>query len=251
MLALSATFGWKLQQLEVKNAFLHSILHEEVYMSQPPGFIDSSHPHHVCKLVKSLYGLKQAPRAWNDRFTKFLLTLGFTASYADPSLFVCKKSDSLVFLLLYVNDIIITGSDFAVVQLIINQLSQDFDMKNLGDLHYFLGLQIQYPADGIFVHQSKYILDVLAKANLLDCKPCVTPCHPNHKLLKDGSLPYSDPAHYCSIVGALQYLTFSRPDITYAVHQVCQFMHASFDTHYYAVKRILRYLKGTMSHGLL
>lgn len=94
-------------------------------------------------------------------------------------------------------------------------------MKNLGDLNYFLGLQIQYPVEGIFVHQSKYILDVLTKANLLDCKPCVTPCHPNHKLLKDGSLPYSDPAHYRSIVGALQYLTFTRPDIAYAMHQVC------------------------------
>ncbi|CAL9029103.1 unnamed protein product [Prunus brigantina] len=124
-------------------------------------------------------------------------------------------------------------------------------MKNLGDLNYFLGLQIQYPAEGIFVHQSKYILDVLTKANLLDCKPCLTPCHPNHKLLKDGSLPYSDPAHYRSIVGALQYLTFTRPDIAYAVHQVCQFMHTPLDTHYLAVKRILRYLKGTMSHGLL
>ncbi|XP_021811484.1 uncharacterized protein LOC110754690 [Prunus avium] len=251
VLALSATFGWQLQQLDVKNAFLHGILHEEVYMSQPLGFIDSENPNLVCKLHKSLYGLKQAPRAWNDRFTQFLPSLGFKASHADPSLFVLKEADSLVFLLLYVDDIIITGSHSTVIQMVIDQLSKEFDMKHLGALHYFLGLQIQYPSNGIFIHQSKYIHHVLMKANLLDCKPCVMPYHPNHKLLKDDNFPYSDPAHFHSIVGALQYLTFTRPNIAYVVHQVCQFMHSPLDTHYLAVKRILRYLKGTIGHGLL
>ncbi|KAB2600999.1 hypothetical protein D8674_002004 [Pyrus ussuriensis x Pyrus communis] len=123
-------------------------------------------------------------------------------------------------------------------------------MKDLGILHYFLGLQIEYQSQGILIHQSKYIKDLLHKTNMLDSKPCTTPCHPHHKLLTHGSPPVPDPGIYRSIVGALQYLTFTRPDIAYSVNQVCQFMHSPLESHFVAVKRILRYLKGTMQLGL-
>ncbi|KAM1351501.1 hypothetical protein ACFXTH_005260 [Malus domestica] len=250
MLSLAATKGWKLKQLDVKNAFLHGFLDEEVYMSQPQGFIDKDHPDFVCKLERSLYGLKQAPRAWNARFSSFLLSLGFTSSYADLSLYVKRDGPSLVVLLLYVDDIILSGDDDVHVQSVISQLTREFDMKDLGVLHYFLGLQIEYQPQGLLVHQSKYIRDLLHKVHMFDSKPCTTPCHPHQKLLNHGSPPFHDPGLYRSIVGALQYLTFTRPDIAYSVNQVCQFMHSPLDSHFVAVKRILRYLKGSLHLGL-
>ncbi|CAL2232282.1 unnamed protein product [Prunus armeniaca] len=161
-----------------------------------------------------------------------------------------QDDTSLVLLLLYVDDIILTGSSPAAIASVITLLSKEFDMTDLGHLHYFLGLHIQYTDAGISMTQYKYIKDVLSKANLSERKPCVTPSHPNHKLLRYGSLAFSNPAYYRSLVGALQYLTFIRPDIAYSVNQVCQFMHSPLKTHYLAVKRILRYLKGTMHHGL-
>ncbi|CAN6723036.1 unnamed protein product [Malus baccata var. baccata] len=157
----------------------------------------------------------------------------------------------MVVLLLYVDDIILTGDSDACVQSVISQLTTEFDMKDLGILHYFLGLQIDYHSSGLFVHQSKYVHDLLQRTNMLECKPCLTPCHPHQKLLTHGSPSYSDPTHYRSIVGALQYLTFTRPDIAYSVNQVCQFMHSPLDSHYVAVKRILRYLRGTIGWGIL
>ncbi|KAL6293121.1 hypothetical protein ACE6H2_001263 [Prunus campanulata] len=225
VLALAAQFHWTIKQLDVKNAFLHGILHEEVYMQQPPGFTDSKQPHHVCRLLKSLYGLKQAPRAWNERFTTHLLTLGFVQSLADTSLFVLASSRDLIILLLYVDDIILTGNNMLLIQQTITALGREFDMKDLGKLTYFLGLQVQYTSAGIHVNQSKY-------ATVLD------------------GVPLSDPALYRSLVGGLQYLTFSRPDIAFAVNTLCQFMHTPTEPHFAAVKRVLRYLAGTLTHGI-
>ncbi|CAN6701669.1 unnamed protein product [Malus baccata var. baccata] len=156
----------------------------------------------------------------------------------------------MVVLLLYVDDIILTGDSDEGVQSVIQRLTTEFDMKDLGLLRYFLGLEIEYHSQGFFVHQSKYVKDLLHKTAMTDCKSCVTPSHPNHKLLKHSSPPYTDPTTYRSIVGALQYLTFTRPDIAYSVNQVCQFMQAPLDSHFVAVKRILRYLKGTLGWGI-
>uniref|UniRef100_A0A2N9EXZ4 CCHC-type domain-containing protein n=1 Tax=Fagus sylvatica TaxID=28930 RepID=A0A2N9EXZ4_FAGSY len=147
-----AQFRWPLQQLDVSNTFLHGILCEDVYMMQPQGFIDSAHPTHVYKLHKSLYGLKQAPRAWFERFTSQLLVLGFTASKADPSFFVYRSSSTVIFLLIYVDDIIITGNSSTALALLVRQLAASFDLKDLGPLTYFLGLEIDYSSNGFFVH---------------------------------------------------------------------------------------------------
>ncbi|XP_028964571.1 uncharacterized mitochondrial protein AtMg00810-like [Malus domestica] len=153
-------------------------------------------------------------------------------------------------LLLYVDDIILTGSSSELINAVITDLTKAFDMKDLGQLHYFLGLEISYVSTGLFVSQTKYIRELLQKVDLQDSKPCATPYLPYHRLLKTEGTPYHSPDQYRSIVGALQYLTFIRPDIAFSVNQCCQFMHNPMDSHVVAVKRILRYLSGTLDYGL-
>ena len=251
ILTLAAQFSWPLRQLDISNAFLHGFLKEDVYMAQPQGFIDSATPGYVCKLHKSLYGLKQAPRAWFERFTSQLENLGFTASSADPSLFTYKSHNEILYLLLYVDDIILTGTSPSLITNLITTLQQTFELKDLGPLHYFLGLQLQYHEVGFSVHQTKYATDLLTKFDMTNCKPSSTPYSSLSRLNQTQGTPLPNPTHFRSLVGALQYLTFTRPDLSFAVNQVCQFMHSPTDTHLVAAKRILRYLKGTLTHGLL
>ncbi|KAM1023651.1 hypothetical protein ACFX2A_045494 [Malus domestica] len=252
VLALAATNHWQLRQLDIKNAFLHGDLQEEIYMKQPQRFVDASHPIHVCKLIKSLYGLKQAPRAWNSKFTSYLAAMNFQVSASDTSLFIKKDDSDIVILLLYVDDIILTGSNSVKIQKMIDELSEVFELKDMGQLTYFLGLQISYKDNGdIFLNQSKYIRDVIHKAGMDSCKPAATPCKPHDQLVISGGSLLTDPSLYRSIVGSLQYLTFTRPDIAYVVNTVCQFMKSPMEMHYAAVKRILRYLQGTQHHGIL
>jgi hypothetical protein len=175
ILSIAAQHQWSLRQLDVSNAFLHGSLKECVYMSQPPGFVDSTAPSHVCLLHKSIYGLRQAPRAWFEKFSSHLLIVGFTASQADPSLFIYKHGSTVLYLLLYVDDIIITGNLPTAVTELITNLASVFELKDLGPLKYFLGLQIDYKSSGFFVHQSKYALDVLSRHNMTTCKPCTSP----------------------------------------------------------------------------
>uniref|UniRef100_A0A2N9J0P4 Cysteine-rich receptor-like protein kinase 10 n=1 Tax=Fagus sylvatica TaxID=28930 RepID=A0A2N9J0P4_FAGSY len=220
ILSLAAQNQWSLRQLDVSNAFLHGLLKENVYMTQPIGFIDSAKPSHVCQLHKSLYGLKQAPRAWFERFTSHLLTLGFSASVADASLFILHHGSTTVYLLLYVDDIIITGNNPTAISDIITQLSNAFELKDLGPLRYFLGLQIDYKKVGLFVHQHKYITDLLTKFHMTECKAASTPIATTSSLSTTTTDLLSDPTPYRSLVGALQYATFTRPDITFAVNRI-------------------------------
>jgi hypothetical protein len=251
ILSLAAQNQWSFRQLDVNNAFLHGLLKETVFMAQPLGFVDSTLPSHVCHLQKSLYGLKQAPCAWFERFMSHLLTLGFKASVADTSLFILSHGSITVYLLLYVDDIIITGNSSTAVSNIISQLSTAFELKDLGPLRYFLGLQIDYKKGGFFVHQRKYLTDLLHKFTMTDCKAASTPIATTPILTSTTTDLLSDPTPYQSLVGALQYATFTRPDITFAVNRVCQFMHKPSPAHFVAAKRILRYLKGTLDRGIL
>jgi hypothetical protein len=236
--------------LDVQNAFLHGILSEEVYMRQPSGFIDPNYPNHVCKLHKSLYGLKQAPRQWFTRFSDYLEELGFCESKADYSLFTFQKGDLLIILLIYVDDILITGTSSSYIFSLIQNLGRLFSMKDLGPLHYFLGLEAVYSTTGLHLTQTKYTMDLLFRTKFQDVKPISSPANAGKKLsLYDGD-PLSDPTEFRSVVGALQYLTLTRPDICFAVNQVCQFLHQPTTHHWTAVKRILRYLKDTPDHGL-
>ena len=219
-------------------------------MQQPHGYVDPFKPHYVCKLLKSLYGLKQAPKAWFKRFTSQLLHLGFVASLADSSLFVYHAGSTVLCLLLYVDDIIIIGSAPTQIAYLISTLSATFDLKDLGPLNYFLGIQITPTKYGLTLSQTKYASDVLHRFNMHNSKPTKTPCCLATKLTPDSSLRLSDPSTYRSMVGALHYLTFTRPDLAFSVHQLCQFMQFPTTTYLEAAKRVLKYVRGTLSHGI-
>ena len=202
----------------------------------------------MCRLNKSLYGLKQAPRAWHNRFASHITSLGFVEAKADTSLFTCSRGADTAFLLLYVDDIVLTASSQSFLQRIIAALQREFSMTDMGALHHFLGVSVDRRGDDLFLSQKQYMLDILDRAGMRDCKPCSTPVDTHAKLSANG-VPVDDPTHYRSIAGALQYLTFTRPDISYAVQQICLFMHDPREPHLVAMKRILRYIQGTLELG--
>ncbi|KAK9061505.1 hypothetical protein SSX86_018687 [Deinandra increscens subsp. villosa] len=251
VLSLVVSRQWALRQLDVQNAFLKGNLEETIYLKQPQGFVDSTKPDYVCKLHKSLYGLKQAPRVWFTRFSSAMHRLGFTGSKTDPSLFIYHRQATVLYLLVYVDDIILTGNNTAAINFVISQLSSELSLKDMGDLDYFLGLEIIKRDKDILLSQQKYILDILDRAGLSSAKSVPSPMTSSTVLMPDDSPKFSDPAKYRQIVGALQYATLSRPDISFAVNRVCQFMHSPTEHHWSAVKRILRYLLGTSHLGLL
>lgn len=251
VLSLAVTRRWTLRQLDVQNAFLHGELHETVYLRQPPGFVDPTKPDHLCLLHKSLYGLKQAPRAWFHRLTKALQALGFRGSTTDPSLFIYLSKGTILYMLVYVDDIILTGNNSNAIDHVIKNLSQTFAIQDLGTLSYFLGIEVVHRNSDVILSQKKYILELLQRANLSKAKPVSSPIATTANLHLGDSRLFDDPVKYRQLVGALQYVTLSRPDITYAVNKVCQFMHSPTTNHWSAVKRILRYLRGTFDYGLL
>ncbi|KAK1695760.1 hypothetical protein QYE76_012457 [Lolium multiflorum] len=250
VLHLAVSSSWPIRQLDVKNAFLHGTLDEVVYCQQPPGFVDASRPEHVCRLHKSLYGLKQAPRAWYQRFAAYIATMGFVASVTDTSLFVLRSGHDTAYLLLYVDDIIITASTTALLQRLLSMLHSEFSMKDLGDLHYFLGIAVTRSSSGLFLSQKQYATDVLQRAGMAECHPSTTPVDTQAKLSASDGDPLPDGTEYRSLAGALQYLTLTRPDISYAIQQICLHMHAPRTSHMALVKRVLRYVRGTMDFGL-
>ena len=250
VLSIALSRSWPIHQLDVKNAFLHGNLHETVYMHQPMGFKDSTHPDYVCLLKKSLYGLKQAPRAWYQRFADFVSTIGFSHSKSDHSLFIYSQGSDIAYILLYVDDNIITASSDALRLQFMSLLSAEFAMKDLGPLTYFLGIAVTRTANGMFLSQQNYVVDIIERAGMTSCKPTLTPVDTLAKLGSTDTAPCSDPSLYRALADALQYLTFTRPDISYAVQQVCLHMHDPRIAHMNALKRIIRYIQGTISFGL-
>jgi len=221
-------------------------------MRQPPGFEDSKDPHLVCRLDKAIYGLKQAPRAWYARLSVKLISLGFQASKSDTSLFIYQKLGVTIYMLIYVDDIIVTSSSEQAVTALLSDLREVFALKDLGDLHYFLGIEVKRDSHGLQLTQEKYAKEILARCGMTACKPSPTPLSTSEKLsCYDGKLlGAGDATRYRSIVGALQYLTLTRPDLAFAVNKVCQFLHAPTSVHWTAVKRILRYVKHTIDTRL-
>jgi histone deacetylase 1/2 len=187
--SIAVSRNWKIHQLDIHNAFLNGILTEDFYIKQPSGFVDSSLPSHVCRFHKSLYGLKQAPRAWYTRLSDFLLSIGFRASKIDTSLFILSDGSNIFYLLVYVDDILLTGSNSAMLHHLIQLLSFEFKLRDLGVVHYFLGIEVQSTGMGLMLRQHKYILDILTRASMTSCKPVNTLVSPSKvTILLDNSL---------------------------------------------------------------
>lgn len=250
VLNVSVAKNWKVRQFDVKNAFLHGELLEDVFVEQAPGFVDATKPNHVCHLHKALYGLKQAPRAWFNKFTEFLLEFGFKCSPADPSLFTYHRNGQSLVLLLYVDDVLLTGSSSDLMNTLIAALSDHFSMKDMGEIHYFLGIQAQYHENGLFLSQTAYAEEILFESGMASANPMPTPLPSRlDAIYKDDTL-FPEPTYFRSIAGKLQYLTLTRPDIQFSVNLVCQRMHSPTMADFAMLKRILQYIRGTSSYGL-
>nr|GEW75548.1 copia protein [Tanacetum cinerariifolium] len=198
-------------------------------------------------LARSLYGLKQAPHAWFQRFAGYATRAGFYHSRCDSSLFIYKQGSQVAYLLIYVDDIILTTSCPAPLQQIIGSLNNEFDMTDLGALSYFLGISADRTLTGLFLSQKKYDLQLLERAHMVTCNPSRTPIDTESKLGLEG-VPVEDPTLYRSLAGGLQYLTFTRPDLSYAVQQICLYMHDLRDPHFASLKRCPSTRRSTLGY---
>ncbi|CAM8908070.1 unnamed protein product [Rhodiola kirilowii] len=251
LLTIAAARKWPLHQLDVDNAFLHGTLDEEVYMKLPPGFYKKEKAAgKVCKLVKSIYGLKQASRQWFAKFSASLVEFGFKPSLNDYSLFTLMQGSDFLILLVYVDDVIITGNSETLMAAVKQFIHEKFRIKDLGHLKYFLGLEVARSTDGIILNQRKYALELLEEHKLTDCKPAKTPMKPKHTLSLSTTPLLADSLHYRRLVGKLIYLTITRPDLAYPAHILSQFMQHPTEEHLSAALRLLRYIKAAPAQGI-
>ncbi|GJR25136.1 putative ribonuclease H-like domain-containing protein [Tanacetum coccineum] len=249
-LAFAAHMNMVVYQMDVKTAFLNGNLREEVYVSQPDGFVDKDKPNHVYKLKKALYGLKQAPRAWYDMLSSFLISQDFSKGSVDPTLFIRRDGKELLLVQIYVDDIIFAASTPELCDLFSKIMCSKFKMSMMGKISFFLGLQISQSPRGIFINQSKYALESLKKYGFDSCDPVDTPMVEKSKLDEDKEGKAVDPSHYRGMIGTLLYLTASRPDLQFAICMCARYQARPTEKHLNAVKRIFRYLKGTVNRGL-
>ncbi|GJT58743.1 retrovirus-related pol polyprotein from transposon TNT 1-94 [Tanacetum coccineum] len=249
-IANAANKNMTVYQMDVKTAFLNGELKEEVYVHQPKGFVDPERPHHVYRLKKALYGLKQAPRAWYDTLSKFLLAQGFSKGVVDPTLFIRKTGKHTLHVQIYVDDIIFASTDPKDCDRFSNEMSSKFQMSMMGQISFFLGLQISQNPRGIFINQSKYANEILKKFDLHKSDPVDTPMVERTKLDEDLSGTPVDQTKYRSMIGSLMYLTASRPDLVFAVCMCARYQSRPTKKHLEAVKRVFRYLQGTINMGL-
>jgi hypothetical protein len=218
IISLASVFGWKLHHMDVKTTFLNEKIEQEVFMDQPDGFVLHNKDTHVCKLRKALYGLKQAPRVWYDRIDGFLKSLGFQKSDVDANLYFKVRGNQPVILIMYVDDLFLTG-DEGLIAWCKRELISEFEMKDLGLMHYFLGLEVWQRQGEIFLAQGKYTVDVLKRFGMMDCKSMSTPMITNLRKLHDSNTGSDlvDPTMYRQLIGSLMYMIHTRPDICYAV----------------------------------
>ncbi|CAJ2662166.1 unnamed protein product [Trifolium pratense] len=247
---ISAQKGWKIYHLDVKLAFLNGFLEEEIYIEQPEGFVVKEHEDKVYLLKKALYGLKQAPRAWYSRIDEYLMKLGFVKSLSESTLYIKGDQTNFLVICLYVDDLLVTGSSVEFIQQFKDDMKQVFEMSDLGEMSYFLGMEVEQKNGDIFICQRKYAKDMLKKFNMENCKSMSTPMCPKEKLCKDDEAEQVDETLYRSLIGCLMYLTTTRPDVMYDVSVVSRFMNCAKESHFKAEKRVLRYVKGTINYGI-
>ncbi|GJZ79223.1 putative ribonuclease H-like domain-containing protein [Tanacetum coccineum] len=249
-LAFDSYMGFIVYQMDVKSTFLYGKIDEEVYVSQPPGFIDPKYPKKVYKVVKALYGLHQAPRAWYATLSTFLLKNGYRRGTIDKTLFIKKDKHDIILVQVYVDDIIFGSTKKSWCDEFEALMKSRFQMSSMGELTFFLGLQVKQKEDGIFISQDKYVAEILKKFDFVSVKTASTPIETQKPLVKDEEASDVDVHLYRSMIGSLMYLTASRPDIMFAVCACSRFQVTPKTSHLSAVKRIFRYLKGKPKLGL-
>ncbi|GKA79336.1 retrovirus-related pol polyprotein from transposon TNT 1-94 [Tanacetum coccineum] len=250
LLAYACALDFKLFQMDVKSASLNGFINEEVYMAQPLGFIDFEKPNHVYKLKKALYSLKQEPKAWYDRLKAFLIKHEYKIGMVDNTLFTKKKSSNLIIVQIYVDEIIFGSTCQDICDEFAKIMHDEFEISMMGELNFFLRLQIKQIEDGIFFNQSKYMKEMLKKFSLEEYKPMKTLMSFDTKLTKDEECESVDSTKYRGMIGSLLYLTTSRPDIMFSVCLCARFQEAPKTSYLEAVKRIFQYIKGTKDLGL-
>ncbi|GJR33672.1 retrovirus-related pol polyprotein from transposon TNT 1-94 [Tanacetum coccineum] len=246
----AATKNMIIYQMDVKTAFLNGDLQEEVFVSQPEGFEDQDNPTHVYRLKKALYGLKHAPRAWYDTLLKFLMANNFFKGAVDPTLFTRKSGKHILLVQIYVDDIIFASTDHNACHIFSKEMSSKFQMSMMGQMSFFLGLQVSQSPRGIFINQAKYALETLKKYGMDLSDPVDTPMVDRLKLDEDLMGIPVDQTRFRGMVGSLMYLTASRPDLVFAVCMCARYQAKPTKKHFEAIKRVFRYLKGTINMGL-
>ncbi|GJR94997.1 putative ribonuclease H-like domain-containing protein [Tanacetum coccineum] len=249
-LAYASYMGFTVYQMDVKSAFLYGTIDEEVYVMQPPGFEDPEFPDKVYRVEKAMYGLHQAPRAWYGTLSKYLLANGFQRGTIDQTLFIRKHKGEFLLVQVYVDDIIFGSSNPKLCREFEALMHDKFKMSAMGELTFFLGLQVLQKNDGIFISQDKYVGDILKKFGYTDVRTAKTPMDKENPWGKDGPGKDVDLHLYRSMIGSLMYLTASRPDIMFAVCVCARHQVTPKECHLHAVKRIFRYLKGQPLLGL-
>jgi hypothetical protein len=250
LLAFSLAKGFKLYQMDVKSAFFNGFLEEEVYVKQPPGFESAEFAHKVYWLRKALYELKQASRAWYGHLRGFLFSKGFEMGKVDKTLFLLRQGNDILIVPVYVDDIVFGGSPHTLVARFAKDMRKEFEMSIMGELQFFLGLQIRQAKEGTFVHHAKYTKDILNKFKMDDSKPLSTPMSMTIVLDADEDREPVDQKEYRSMIGSPLYLTATRPDIRFSVCLCARFQASPRTSHLQAVKRIFRYLRYTPELGL-
>jgi hypothetical protein len=249
LLALAAQEGWMIHHLDVKSAFLNSELKEEVYMTQPPGFERKGQEHRVYRLSKALYSLRQAPRAWNTKLDNTLKKIGLSQSPLEHGLYARGTRNTRLLLGVYVDDLIVMGSCSREINSFKKQMQAEFKMSDLGPLSFYLGIEVHQQKGRITLSQGAYAARIVEKAGLAGCNPCATPMEPRLKLSKNSSAPTVDETMYRSLVNSLRYLVNTRPDLAFSVGYVSRFLERPTEEHLAAVKRIIRYVVGTVHLG--
>ena len=260
VMAIATTLDWDVHQMDVKTAFLNGVLPDNlhIYMKQPAGAVIPGQEHKVCRLIKSLYGLKQAPRVWYLALHAFLLELGFSRCLKEYCIYTKKVGDEWIMIIVYVDDLTIASKSSILITELKKDLSTRFKMSDLGPIHYMLKIQVERDRENklTILSQEKYIKDLLREYDMTDCKPVATPQDVNEELVPETTLQGEDvfkqPYKYRNLVGSLQYLVRgSRPDLANAVRELSKFLTSYNSTHWQAALRILKYLKGTSTHGLV
>jgi hypothetical protein len=251
LLSLATSYGLLVHQIDVKTTFLNGELEEEIYMDQPDGFAVKGQEGMVCKLLKSLYGLKQAPKQWHEKFDKTLTSVGFVVNEADKCVYYRFGGGEGVILCLYVDDILIFGTSLNVIKEVKDFLSQNFEMKDLGEADVILNIKLVKEGDGgVTLLQSHYVEKVLSRFGYSDCKPAPTP-YDASMILKKNKRIMRDQLRYSQIIGSLMYLASAmKPDISFAVSKLSRFVSNPGDDHWRSLERVMRYLKGTSNYGI-